>query len=185
MVWYDKCVHILLIRHGQTNYNALNLCNGDPSIDVHLTKTGLEQVDELAHKLKDVNFEHIFVSEAKRTQHTAAIVNIYHTVPVTIDARLNDNRSGYEGKLRSDYDLAFNAASDKWTARLNGGESVADVHSRIQDFIDYLPTTGYHSVLIVTSEIVIQSFYGIINKLSYKESHDHTFDNCSYTVLEI
>ncbi len=32
------------MRHGQTNYNVLGLCNDDPARPVHLTDLGIEQV---------------------------------------------------------------------------------------------------------------------------------------------
>jgi probable phosphoglycerate mutase len=178
-------VKVLLVRHAQTNYNELKLHNDDPSVDVHLTETGRAQATQLAQELKNTNFDHIFVSELYRTQQTAAILNTYHASPVTIDARLNDNRSGYEGKPESDYLQALNQEADKWTARFNDGESLADVKHRVADFINYLHTTDYRSILIVTSEVIMQAFYEIINNFSYQEAEELDIDNCGHIELDI
>lgn len=178
---------VLLVRHAQTNYNKLKLHNDDPKVDVHLTETGRAQATQLAQELKDTNFDHIFISELHRTQQTAAILNTYHAIPVTVDARLNDNRSGYEGRSESEYLQALNHATDKWTVRFNDGESLADVKDRVADFINYLHTTDYHSILIVTSEVIMQAFYEIINDLSYQEAEelDLDIDNCGHVELDM
>ena len=176
---------VLLLRHTQTNYNVLHLVNSDPSVDVHLTKAGIKHANELAEKLKETDFKGIFISELARTKQTADIINKYHRVPVTIDARLNDNRSGYEGRPTMEYIHALNASPDKWTVRLRDGESLADVKARITDFIQSLHATPEQSILIVTSEIIIQTFYGIVKKLTFEESFALGVDNGSYIELEI
>ncbi len=59
---------------------------------------------------------YIFVSELKRTGQTAGIVNKYYSAQVIVDARLNDNRSGYEGKHYLEYYAALDNADDLWNA---------------------------------------------------------------------
>src|SRR5882762_9427713 len=147
---------LYVARHGQTNYNDLGLYSADPAADVHLTEVGLEQAKNLSEKLKDVNIDHIFVSELKRTQQTADIVNKYHNAPTAIDARLNDNRSGYEGKHYLEYYAALDNADDKWSVRFNDGESLEDVKERVRSFLDELKTKDYDSVLVVTSMVIVQ-----------------------------
>lgn len=178
-------MHVLLIRHGQTNYNELDLCNSDPQVDVHLTEKGIMQAHKLAEELKNADFEHIFVSELHRTRQTADIINRLHAAPITVDSRLNDNRSGYEGKPKSEYIEALDSAPDRWTARLDDGESLADVQGRVADFITYLYTTDYQSIAIVTSEVIVQAFYRIINHLSYEQAQGFDIDNCACVLLDI
>ena len=117
MMSYVRRMKIYLARHGRTNYNDLNLCNGDPSVDVHITTDGTKQAEALADKLKDAPVDHIFASEMRRTQQTAAIVNRFHHVTVEIECLLNDHRSGYEGKSADLLVAAMEAAENKWTAR--------------------------------------------------------------------
>jgi len=164
-----ESMKIYLARHGQTNYNEARLCNGDPNVEVYLTETGISQVNKLAEDLKESSFQHIFVSELLRTQQTADAVNQFHHLPITIDARLNDNRSGFEGKRVEDYYAAIDKSPNKWDVRFNGGESVADVKKRVNSFIEDLKKTKYDSVFIVTSMIIIQLIFGIIENLSCEE----------------
>ncbi|HSX36251.1 MAG TPA: histidine phosphatase family protein [Patescibacteria group bacterium] len=158
---------LYVARHGKTNYNELGLCNGDPTVDVHLTKEGKLQAESLSEKLRDIAIDHIYVSEMKRTQQTADIVNKLHNMRISVDGRLNDNRTGFEGKHFSEYISALDhAAENRWTARFNDGESVEDINARVRSFIAELKTTGYQSILIITSEVIVQAFCGILNSLS-------------------
>lgn len=172
---------LYVARHGQTNYNDLGLCNSDPTTDVHLTEVGTKQAENLANKLKDVKIDQIFVSELKRTKQTADIVNQFHDVPVNIDARLNDNRSGYEDKHFSEYYAALDSSNNKWSVRLNDGESLEDVKERVRSFLDELKAKSYSSVLVVTSMVIVQAIYGILGNRSNQEAWDFEVDKASCT----
>lgn len=164
---------LYVVRHGQTNYNELGLCNSDPKVDVHLTKVGIDQAHKLAENLKVVSIDQVFVSELKRTKQTAQIINEFHDAPIAVDARLNDIKFGYEGKHYSEYHSALDKAYDKWTARFNGGESITDLRMRVQDFLNDLKSKDYASALIVTSGGVMQAIYGIIGNHSIEEAWDY------------
>lgn len=153
---------LYVARHGQTNYNDQGLCNSDPRTDVHLTEMGTKQAENLANNLKDININQIFVSELKRTKQTADIVNQFHNAPIKVDARLNDNRSGYEDKHFSEYYAALDKADNRWTVRFNDGESLEDVKERVRNFLDELKGKDYNSVLIVTSMVIVQAIYRIL-----------------------
>lgn len=167
---YDCYMKLYVARHGQTNYNELGLCNSDPKVDVYLTEAGVEQSEILAIEFEDVDIDHIYVSELKRTQQTAQIINRLHNVSTTIDKRLNDIRFGYEGKPYNEYHSALARADNKWTARFNGGESITDLRERTQDFLNDLRTQNHRSVLIVTSGGVMQAIYGILGNHSIEEA---------------
>lgn len=104
-------------------YNDLGLCNADPTVDVSLTETGKEQAEKLAEAFKHTTFGCIYISELKRTQQTAEYINHYHHVESRIDKRLNDNRTGYEGRPADEHYAALAASPDRWTVRFNDGES--------------------------------------------------------------
>jgi broad specificity phosphatase PhoE len=161
---------LYVARHGRTKFNDLGLCNGDPSTDNPLTEKGEQQARSLAESLRQVDLKHIYVSEMKRTQQTAAPVNEYHHVPVTIDPLLNDIRTAFEGKPASEYNAALDAAEDRYTARPGGGESIEDVKTRVAAFIDTLRQQPYETVLVVTSEIIVQAFCAVLNNISNQEA---------------
>jgi broad specificity phosphatase PhoE len=176
---------LYLARHGRTNYNDLGFCNGDPSVDVHLTPAGIEQSKALADKLKDVQVDCIFISELRRTRQTADIVNKFHNLELMVEPRLNDHRSGFEGKHFEELDKAMRAASNKWTARFNDGESIEDVKKRVATFLDELRTKKYDSVLVVTSQWVIYAILATLQDLSYEEAWNLEVTQGDYLELEI
>jgi broad specificity phosphatase PhoE len=161
---------LYLARHGRTNYNDYDLCNSDPSADVHLTAEGIQQAESLAHRLKDVTIDRIFVSELRRTQQTAEIVNRFHHGEVTVDPLLNDHRSGYEGQPASLLIAAMEASENMWTARFNDGESIEDMKGRVAAFLEKLKTEPYDAVLVVTSGWVIRMAVALIEDLSNEEA---------------
>jgi broad specificity phosphatase PhoE len=159
-------------RHGRTNYNDLDLCNGDPSVDVHITDLGIQQAKALADKLRDVPIDYIFVSEMRRTQQTAKFVQDTHntSVEIGIASLLNDHRSGFEGKSAELLLEAMDAAENRWTARFNDGESVEDMKERVAQFLAQLKDKPYNRVLIVTSGWIIHAAAAIIQNISNEEA---------------
>ena len=178
---------LYVARHGHTNYNELGLCNSDPKIDVHLIDAGIEQANNLADRLKNSYIEQIFVSELRRTEQTASIVNQYHNAPVVVDARLNDIRFGsrFEGRHYSEYRAALEKTDNKFTARIDGCESIIDVRARTQEFLDDISAEDYKSVLVVTSGGVMQAMYAIIENLSIEEAWSFRPDNGTCVELEL
>lgn len=176
---------IYLARHGRTNYNDLNLCNGDPNVDVHITELGIAQAKALADKLKNAPIDRIFVSEMRRTSQTAEIVNTFHHVPMEVNPLLNDHRSGYEGKNAQLLMDALDAADDRWTARFNGGESIEDMKQRVAMFINELKTKPYNTVLIVTSGWVIRVMVAVIEHISNEEAWTRESAQGDYMEFEI
>lgn len=185
LIGYDKGMKIYFARHGQTNYNDLELCNANPSVDVHITPTGEEQAKELADRLKDVPIEHIFISELKRTQQTAAIVNEFHNVSIEVAPLLNDHRSGFEGKSANLLMEALDKAKNRWTVRFNDGESVEDMKKRVAKFLDGLKTKPYDTVLIVTSQWIIQAAVAILQNISNEEAWSLEVSQGSFLELEV
>ncbi len=176
---------VYFARHGRTNYNDLRLCNADPSVDVHITPEGTEQAKVLAEKLKETPIDHIFVSELKRTQQTAEIVNAFHHVPIEVDPLLNDHRSGFEGRPFTLLAKAMDEAENRWTVRFNDGESVEDMKKRVADFLDELNTKPYNTVLVVTSKWIIQAAVVIVKGVSNEEAWELDVVQGDYVELEV
>lgn len=157
---------LYVTRHGRTNYNDARLCNDDASVDVHITDEGTAQAKQVAKKLKDMYFDRIIVSTLPRTHQTADIINSYHQVPVEVDGRISDNRTGFEGKPVDEYFAARDAADDSWAYKAAGAESLYDVQTRVEEFLEDLKAKPYNSVLVVTHQCVIRQIVGILRGLS-------------------
>ena len=66
--------NILLIRHGQSEWNKLNLFTGFKNIE--LSEQGIEEANKAGQNFKnlDIKFDFVFTSELKRAQETAKII---------------------------------------------------------------------------------------------------------------
>jgi len=66
--------NILLIRHGQSEWNKLNLFTGLKNIE--LSEQGIEEANKAGQNFKnlDIKFNVVFTSELKRAQETAKII---------------------------------------------------------------------------------------------------------------
>jgi len=66
--------NILLIRHGQSEWNKLNLFTGFKNIE--LSEQGIEEANKAGQNFKnlDIKFNIVFTSELKRAQETAQII---------------------------------------------------------------------------------------------------------------
>ena len=158
---------IYAVRHGQTNYNVRNLCNNDPSKDVHLTELGLSQANSVAEKLDNHHkFEVIFISELPRTRQTAEIINRNHSVEVIVDSRINDRATGFDSKPASEFFVAVDAAPDPLAAKFNDGESFLEEKKRVFEFLDEVTSKDYKSILIVSHTEIMTIIYGYFHKLS-------------------
>lgn len=178
-------MHIYIARHGETNYNVLDICTSDPAADAYLTGEGIAQSQKLAAKLKTAPIEHVFVSRLKRTQQTAGYINKGRDIPVSVDARLDDNRSGFDGRPTKEHIAALKASSDMWNERFNDGESWQDVHARVTEFLAGLREQPHQTVLIVTSMSIVQMIHVIINDLAPEQLWDLQVDRGSCFELDI
>lgn len=149
-------MNLYLTRHGRTNFNELELCNDDPSVDVHLTATGIAQAEAAAEQLREAQLDRIITSPLPRTRHTAEIINRYHNLPIETHPDIADIRSGFEGKPVDDYFAAV--AHDPLNARANGGESLLDHKQRVLGFIDWLEMQPEENILVVAHEETMRVF---------------------------
>ncbi|MDP2805917.1 MAG: histidine phosphatase family protein, partial [Gallionellaceae bacterium] len=91
-------VQFTFIRHGESEANVGHFINDDPGKPVHLTEKGKAQAAKLATQLSSENFTHAFVSEFPRAQETMAFLLKGKNIPLIIDARLNERKSGMDGQ---------------------------------------------------------------------------------------
>jgi probable phosphoglycerate mutase len=170
-------MQVYFIRHGQTNYNLLGLCNDDPRKDVHLTELGLEQAQQLAEQLRDIPLQRILVSELPRTRQTAEIINRHHGLNIETQLQINDIRSGFDSRPVSEYQRAISA--DPLHIRCNDGESLLDHKQRIIRFIGWLAQQPQQNLLVVAHEETLRVFKGYFEKLDDETMIGLRFDNCA------
>lgn len=176
---------IFLARHTQTTYNTEKRLNSDPSVDVRLTDLGIQQAQDLAKKLSAEKFDAIYISQLPRTRQTAEFINAHHNLPLIVDKRLNDHKSGFEGRPTHEFMHAFNTHDNRWQARFNDGESLVEARERANNFLDELKTKPYETILIITHGYIVESIYGILHNLGHEEASAYQLSQGEFAVFDL
>jgi len=152
---------VLLVRHGQSEWNALGRWQGQA--DPPLSDIGREQARAAARSLGALDA--IFASDLQRAAETAAIISAELGVgPVVIDERLRERDAGEwsgltRGEIEERYPGWLDSTSNKHTAfasgegvrRPPGWESDASVLARALEAIVAIEgAVGDGDVLAVT-----------------------------------
>jgi probable phosphoglycerate mutase len=107
---------ILLIRHGETAWNAVRRLQGH--IDIALNDEGVRQAQALARALADEPLAAIVSSDLQRAVETARAVSAYHAHAVQQDPQLRERAYGvFEGMLYADIERAYPVEFAAWHAR--------------------------------------------------------------------
>jgi probable phosphoglycerate mutase len=121
---------ILLIRHGETAWNAARRLQGH--IDIDLNDEGMRQAGALAEALADEPLAAIVASDLQRARQTAAAVAGQHGLALQTDPLLRERCYGaFEGMLYSEIAQRYPLEYAEWQARhvdavMPPGERVAE-----------------------------------------------------------
>ena len=117
---------LILARHGESEYSACGLLNGDPGVEVGLTAVGEQQARALGRTLAGTPLALCVVTALGRTRRTAEAALEGRDVSCETWPDLSDPRPGsFEGAHLDDYRAwAWTAGSAE--AAPGGGESRAD-----------------------------------------------------------
>ena len=108
--------HIVLIRHGETAWNAERRLQGH--IDIALNTKGQRQAEALGTALAAQHFDAVIASDLARALQTANAVAGPRGMPVRVDAALRERCYGaFEGELYADIAQRFPAEFAAWQAR--------------------------------------------------------------------
>lgn len=127
-------IRIFLCRHGQTEYNKLQLIQGR-GIDSALNQLGIHQANCLANRLKNVPLDAIYCSTLSRAIQTAHFVSMHHSVAKR-DARWDEMSFGkLEGEPRQSKLAEIQRIQESWFAGntkavFPNGESLHQVEDR-------------------------------------------------------
>jgi broad specificity phosphatase PhoE len=156
-------VKVILVRHGETDWNKVRRIQGSDS-DTPLSETGKRQAEEVALKLKSEKIQAIYSSPLQRALHTARAIAGYHNLEVQTNPDLKEIKVGaLEGTLAADLKSRFDEFICKCDhnhqlARIPGGESLADVQERAWGTLKgFLNNHSEGTIVVVTHYFVILS----------------------------
>ena len=167
-----------LVRHGDTDYNLAGRLNGDPSVPVHLTDQGSEQVALLRDRIADMPVDLGVRTRFPRTEQTIAILLEGRDVPVVVCADLDDVLLGeFEGRSVEDYRRFRDENGQE--ARPRGGESRLDALARYTRGFERLLEVDARAPLVVTHDIPIRFLANAIAGEDPLEGSVHAVANAS------
>ena len=139
--------NILLIRHGQSEWNKLNLFTGFKNIE--LSEQGIDEANKAGQNL-NIKFDIVFTSELKRAQETAKIIlknldqwdHLYGEGKIITDINLNERDYGDLTGLnkKETADKFGEEQVHKWRRGYSdqppNGESLEDVVRRVKIYFE-------------------------------------------------
>lgn len=170
---------ITLVRHGQTEDNFLGKIQG--RANSLMNDTGRRQCQRLKMRIKENKYAYCYMSPAVSAVESAMIL-IGDRVETVPDKRLTERVMGeLEGRPEQEYN-----AFKFWDYNLNradyGVESVQELFTRCQDFLNYIIEKHFDKdIMIVTHEGPYRALRHLLLKHDLGDSLllDGVIDNCS------
>lgn len=135
-----KATRVTIVRHGETEWNKRMLLQGHK--DSPLTKSGVEQAEQLAETIHNREFDILLTSDLGRTRHTTEIVNKHLGLKPIEEKSLRERAYGImEGLTRDEVKNNFREVYDAYMNRdhtyaIPCGESLVDFNRRVIEGID-------------------------------------------------
>ncbi len=148
----SKCT-IILVRHGETNWNKEGRYQGQ--IDTDLSDNGVAQGKLLAESLKDLHIDAFYASHLKRARDTAQFCADYHGMQVHTDERLQEIAHGtWEGQLADDIQKAYPELLQAWrehpeTVLMPEGENLEMVAERSMKALEEIASANIGKTILV------------------------------------
>lgn len=130
----NNLTRIVLLRHGQTAWNANKRIQGQ--LDIPLDDTGLWQAERLAQALEGEGIEVLYCSDLQRARQTAAPLAARTGLVAHTDPALRERGFGrFEGQTYDDIETQWPDDAQRWRRREldfapGGGESLTVFYER-------------------------------------------------------
>jgi 2,3-bisphosphoglycerate-dependent phosphoglycerate mutase/probable phosphoglycerate mutase len=180
--------HLILLRHGETDWNAELRMQGH--CDIPLNDIGLAQATAAAASVAALQPDVIMSSDLQRAVVTADAVAAVTGLPVAADPRLRETSLGeWEGLNREQIVERWPAEWDRWRATSAhiappGGESRIEVAARAERVVAELDAGRARRALLVAHGGLIVGLTGLL--LALPDSAWGTLvgvGNCHWVVL--
>ncbi len=137
-------LRIVLIRHGETEWNRIHRFQGQPGVG--LNETGRAQAKALAQALREEPLKAIYSSPLARAIETVRAINRYHGVTLEqrtglMEMDLGDFEGFQSERLMKEYPDFFRAWSeDPASVRMPNGETLPEVQARAWAVVEEIAT---------------------------------------------
>lgn len=167
-------LEIIIVRHGETEFNAAETFRG--RADIPLNETGLKQAKLLGEFLSTENIDVIYSSPLQRAVKTAEAIATPQKLDVNIVENLNDIDCGdWQGLTLKEVTDRYDDIYQDWLdtpeqVRLPGGESLEEVRFRALSFVqDTVARWGESKIVLVShravNKVLICALLGLDNSM--------------------
>jgi probable phosphoglycerate mutase len=149
---------IILVRHGQTEWNKKEIFRG--RTDIPLSSIGTKQAQLVAKNLRDFHAEIIYASPLKRALGTAEIIGSKLHIPVVPEPNLIEVDCGEWQGLSLDLVRGKHPKSYKrWVTNpgefvFPSGEGLPETRTRVAFFINKILSRPVESTVIVSHRVI-------------------------------
>jgi len=180
-------VEIILVRHGETEWNIKEIFRG--RIDIELNETGIKQAELLAEYLSQVEMEAIYSSPLKRALKTAEVIASYHNLDVEIAPGLIDFDYGeWQGLPHQEVKNKYKELYAEWIknphrVKMPGGESLDDVRRRAIGVVDSVISQYEGTIALVSHRVVNKVLICTLLGLDNSHFWNVKLDMCGITTF--
>jgi len=185
----DAAMNLLLIRHGETAWNAEHRIQG--RLDVPLSTTGVWQTGRLAERLAGEAIDAVISSDLARAWMTGAPLADARGLTMVPEARLRERAFGiFEGKTLDEIAAEHPDELAAWRSRdvdwrIPGGESGAEFIDRVLVALHEIAAAYVgRTVAVVTHGGVLDVVYRNARALAWDAPRDHLMLNASINRLQ-
>ena len=174
---------IYLIRHTQAEGNLFRAMQGHWDGDV--TALGLQEIDALAERMRDVKIDALYASDLKRAVLTAGAIRRYHALPLRTEPELREINVGpWEARFFGDVGWAQPEMMDTFIHRaeeffLDGAERYDDVRRRAAAALRKIAEENDGKVVAVVSHGV--TIRCLLSYMLHKSLDDPSLPICGNT----
>ena len=181
---------IIFLRHAQAENNAKRILAGRTE-GVHLTKTGIEQAEQIAKYLKPLDISAIYSSPIERASHTAEIVAKNCSLEVVLDERLTEidmgkfTRMNYDDMFAKYGNIFLKFYENDPVIAEHEVETFPEVQRRVLDMVTHVVKKHKNeNVIFVTHMDPIKSMLSIVMDLKPKTLFELIIANASLTIIK-
>jgi 2,3-bisphosphoglycerate-dependent phosphoglycerate mutase len=183
---------IILIRHGETDWNAEKRLQGH--LDIGLNAEGMRQARALGQALLNEPLDAIYASDLQRAKQTAQEIATLRGMTVQIDGGLRERCYGaFEGLRHADISERYPKEFAAWRARemdarypdgKNVAETLREFSARVLTAITGIASRSQHKkIIIVTHGGVLECVYREATGIGYVPPRDFDILNASINRL--
>ncbi len=182
------------VRHGQTDWNVQKRMQGQSAL-TSLNETGRKQIRATARELKSHHIDLIISSDATRAKESAEIIS--HElggIEIIYDAALRERNYGaLEGMTRDDmrknklHEIADKLEQYNFKAiPPGGGESIADVETRVSDALArHRHAHAHRNIVVMSHGATLTLLMRQIKNLEFTQLSNLKINNASIIHLAI